>query len=113
MFQILKKSKILINSHIEDTKYAGNMRLFEGTALGCLVLTDKKLGLNKLFKLNEEIIVYNNLNHLIKKCKYYLNNLYMIKKIANKGKKRSIRSHTYKSRASDLDKIIKKNLANK
>ena len=49
MFSILSKSKILINAHIEDTKYAGNMRLFEGTAAGCMVITDNKLGLKELF----------------------------------------------------------------
>ena len=42
MLNILKKSKILINKHIEDTEYAGNMRLFEATGCGSMLLTDYK-----------------------------------------------------------------------
>ena len=29
MLKLLARSKLLINSHIENTKFAGNMRLFE------------------------------------------------------------------------------------
>ena len=42
MLKILRKSKILINKHIEDTEYANNMRLFEATGSGTMLLTDYK-----------------------------------------------------------------------
>ena len=29
MYEILSKTKILLNTYIGDTEYAGNMRLFE------------------------------------------------------------------------------------
>ena len=48
MFSILSKSKILINAHIEDTKYAGNMRLLR-VQQPAVVITDNKLGLKELF----------------------------------------------------------------
>ena len=75
MFDIISDSKILVNTHIDDTEYAGNMRLFEGTGLGCLVLTDIKKELNNLFKIGKEIDVFENEKELIEKCKFYLSNI--------------------------------------
>ena len=60
MYNVLSKTKILINTHIGDTEFAGNMRLFEGTGLGCLVITDKKKGLEKLFNIGDEIDIFLN-----------------------------------------------------
>ena len=110
MLKLLKKSKILINSHIENTKYAGNMRLFEGTAMGCLVLTDNKIGLSTLFKVNKEIVVYKNLKDLVKKINFYLSNRKKLFFIANNGYKRTLQKHTYQNRVKTLDKVIKKNI---
>ena len=36
------------------------MRLFEGTGLGCLLITNYKKGLEKLFEIENDIIVYKN-----------------------------------------------------
>ena len=49
---IEKVLKYVINKHIEDTEYAGNMRLFEGTGSGCLLITDYKRDLEKLFHID-------------------------------------------------------------
>ena len=110
MINILSKSKILINTHIEDTKYAGNMRLFEGTAAGCMVITDNKLGLKKLFIPKKEVVIYNNVNDLFKKINYFLKNMPKLILIANKGKKKTTLLHSYRNRAKEFHKIIHKNL---
>ena len=110
MFKIFNKSKILVNMHIEDTKYAGNMRLFEGTGSGCLVLTDKKKDLKKLFKLNHELVAYKDKNALIAKIKFFLKKNIMLSKIAKNGRNKTLKFHNYENRLNILDKIIKKNL---
>ena len=110
MLEILNKSKIMVNSHIENTKYAGNIRLFEGTAMGCLVFSDKKKGLEKLFNLNEEILTYQNTEHLLRKIKIYLKNPKILYKISLNGQKRTITDHNYKKRVKLLDDLIKENL---
>ena len=110
MFEIFNKSKILVNMHIEDTKYAGNMRLFEGTGSGCLLLTDKKKDLKKLFKLNNEIVVYKDKDDLITKIKFFLKNNITLSRIAKNGRNKTLKSHNYEKRLNILDKIIKKNL---
>ena len=110
MLEILSNTKILINSHIEDTKYAGNMRLFEGTGMGCMVLTDKKRSLNKLFSPKQEIVIYHSITDMINKIKYYLANKKKLSQIANKGFLKTIKDHNYKKRILILDKLINKNL---
>ena len=110
MLDILSKSKIMVNSHIENTKYAGNMRLFEGTAMGCLVFSDQKIGLKKLFNINEEILTYNSVDNLIDKINKYLKNNEMLDKISKNGQKRTLIDHNYKKRVQVLNKLIKQNL---
>ena len=110
MIKLLNKSKILINSHIENTKYAGNMRLFEGTAMGCLVLTDNKIGLGKLFKVDKEIVVYKNLQDLLEKINFFLKNKKKLFSVAKKGYRRTFLEHNYKNRVYILDRVIKKNI---
>ena len=112
MHNILKKTKILINKHIEDTEFAGNMRLFEGTGLGCLLITDKKKGLEELFIPNKELIVFENSIDLIDKLKFYLSNKEKLSKIAQNGQNKTLSFHNYKNRVDLLDDCIKKRVKN-
>jgi spore maturation protein CgeB len=104
---ILKSSKILVNTHIDDTVYAGNMRLFEGTGMGCLVLTDFKKDLDKIFQIKKEIEVFNSTSELIEKCKYFLKNEKELTNISKKGNLRTLSDHTYEQRVLLLDEFIK------
>ncbi len=110
MFNLVSKSKILINTHIDDTEYAGNMRLFEGTGLGCLVLTDYKKDLDKLFKIGNEIDVYENERDLIEKCKYYLSNEKKLNTVSALGQRKTIENYNYEKRILILDQYIKEKL---
>jgi hypothetical protein len=111
MYRILKKTKILINKHIEDTEFAGNMRLFEATGSGCLLITDNKKDIDKFFNINEEVVVFNDKEDLIDKINFYLNSPGKLKNIADNGKKKTITVHNYKNRVNELDIFIKKKLA--
>ena len=112
MLSILNKTKILINTHIKDTEYAGNMRLFEGTGSGCMLITDKKKDLDKLFIIGKEIEVFEHNSELIEKCKYYLNNYEKLKIIAEAGRTKTNNHHNYANSAFVLDKFIIKLLKN-
>ena len=113
MMNILKSSKILVNTHIDDTEYAGNMRLFEGTGMGCLVLTDFKKDLDKIFQIKKEIEVFTNDNDLVEKCKYFLKNEKELLNISKNGNLRTLADHTYEQRVLLLDKYIKDSIYEK
>lgn len=112
MFDVLKNTKILINKHIEDTEYAGNMRLFEGTGLGCLLITDYKKDLEKLFKIDDDIVIYDSDKQIFEKINHYLNNNNLRINIAKNGYNKTRSFHNYLNRVNELDKFIKKKLKN-
>ena len=52
-------------------------------------------------------IVFNNVNDLIYKCRYFLKNNKLLEKIANRGFKKTINKHNYFLRAKKIDSFIK------
>lgn len=110
MIEVLKNTKILINKHIEDSEYAGNMRLFEGTGLGCLLITDYKRDIEKLFNVEDEIVLYNDHDQLVEKIKFFLKNHKNLEKIAKKGYFKTKTFHNYSNRINKLDKFFKERI---
>lgn len=107
MFQKLSESCITLNTHIDiSRKYASNMRLFEGTGVGTCVLTEFQENLHEIFKPDEEIITYRNVDEAIEKVDYLLKNKSEIYKIGNAGQVRTLRDHTFDLRAEQLSLII-------
>lgn len=114
MYKIFAESKIVINRHIDVAKnYANNMRLFEATGMGALLITDEKKNLETLFKVGSEIVDYENTESLIIKVKYYLKNENQRSKIAQRGQKKTLHIHSYKKRMLELSNILSKHVDNK
>ena len=72
------------------------------------MLLDRINDLEKLFKIGEEIVVYNNLSEIDSIIKYYLENENERVKIENAGYTRVKKDHTYFERSKFLIEIIKK-----
>lgn len=109
MYKILAQSKITINRHIDVAeKYANNMRLYEATGMGALLITDKKNNLKELFDINKEVVDYKDATDLARKVTYYLGHPKVRKMIARVGQSKTIKNHTYGIRMSELLKIINK-----
>jgi|688.fasta_scaffold00011_203 spore maturation protein CgeB len=104
MVKSINSYKIHFNRNISNDI---NYRTFETTGCKTLLLTNYTLGLEKLFKIGEEIVVYENFNDLDEKVKYYLNNETERKKIELAGYNRSNQNHTYFERSKTLLEIIK------
>jgi spore maturation protein CgeB len=109
MYQIIAQSKIVINRHISVSEnYANNMRLYETTGMGTLLITDMKDNLADLFQLDKEIVTYRHSRDLFKNIKYYLNHPVEREKIAKAGQKRTLSEHTYSNRMKEIIKILNK-----
>lgn len=107
MYKILAQSKIVINRHIGTSKnYANNMRLYEATGMGAMLITDKKKNLKDIFKVGTEIVDYNNSQDLLDKITYYLKNDEERKKIAKLGQKRTLRENNYQVRMKELADLL-------
>lgn len=113
MFKIFAQSKIVINRHTEkigkhyESKYANNMRLYEATGMGAMLITDFKENLGELFKIGKEVETYNSLEELVEKINYYLKHDEEREKIARAGQERTLKDHTYEQRAKKLLEVIK------
>ena len=96
MYQILRRSKITLNSHIDVAgNQAGNMRMFEATGLGTLLLTDNMSNLSDIFIPGKEIVAYDSVDDAIDKIIYYLEHEAERKEIAAAGQKRTLEDYSY------------------
>ena len=105
-FQLLAKSKINLNNHIDCAEgYAGNIRLFEATGMGACLMTDWMINLPEMFEDGVEIVAYRNAGECVEKVNYLLEHPQELAAIAAAGQRRTLRDHTYVNRAQQLDEI--------
>jgi spore maturation protein CgeB len=109
MYQILHDSKVTINNHIGIAdNYANNMRLFEATGSGTLLITDWKKNLCDMFEPGKEIVVYRNDKECVELIDYYLIHDEERCEIAHAGQTRALKEHTYYNRMKELISIVEK-----
>jgi hypothetical protein len=107
MYRVLSNSKIAINRHVDVAEnYANNMRLFEATGVGTLLMTDEKENLGELFEVGKEIVTYSDADDLVDKVRYYLEHDEERERIAQAGQARTLRDHTYLNRMRELEQIL-------
>jgi len=107
MYRTLLASKITINRHIDVAENnANNMRLYEATGCGALLITDNKINLNDLFKVGKEVVAYGNIDDLISQINYYSSRQSELETIAHAGQTRTMNEHTYQQRMEQLLGII-------
>ena len=112
MYQILARSKICLNRHIDVSEnYANNMRLYEATGMGAMLLTDKKDNLSSIFDINTEVVTYSSKEEAVEKVKYYLANENCRIEIAQSGQKRTLQDYNYFSGMVSLKEILKRHLS--
>jgi hypothetical protein len=107
MFRILARSKITINRHIDVAgDYANNMRLFEATGMGTLLITDNKKNIDDLFEPGKEVVTYSSKEEAAELVNFYINNPLEAEKIAKAGQKRTLKDHSYSGRMLELLAIL-------
>src|SRR5262252_2070073 len=103
MFRILAASKMVVNYHIDIAQsYANNMRLFEATGTGALLVTDWKKNLHEMFELGKEAIAYRTPEECVEQVRYYLEHEEEREKIALAGQQRTLQEHTNYQRMQEL-----------
>lgn len=112
MYKVFSQAKIVVNRHINVAgNIANNMRMFDATGVGSLLITDSKPNMSEFFEVSEEVITYTSELDLVRKVKYYLDHPREREKIAMAGKKRTLRDHTYAKRMKELDGILRSYLS--
>jgi hypothetical protein len=111
MYEVFHRSLITLNHHIDVAgKYAGNMRLFEATGVGTLLVTDWKKNLHEMFEPGKEVVAYRSAEECAEMLQYYLEHDEERKAIAHAGQQRTLRDHTYDKRMQEFADIVKRYL---
>ncbi|MFA6175409.1 MAG: FkbM family methyltransferase, partial [Phycisphaerae bacterium] len=111
MYEIYSRAKIVLNRHINISgEYANNMRLYEATGCGALLVTDTKKNLNELFAVGREIDAYSSSQHCAELLRDYLNNQEKLAVIAKAGRQKTLTEHSYINRMAELVSVIDKYL---
>jgi len=111
MYQVLRDAKIVFNRHIDIAEdYANNMRLYEATGVGSLLVTDWKQNLHEMFEPGNEVIAYRTPEECAELIQYYLEHNEEREAIARAGQQRTLREHTYYQRMQELVDIVRKYL---
>lgn len=107
MYRSLARSRITLNRHINVAEnYANNMRLFEATGVGALLLTDRKDNLGELFEIGKEVVAYSSSEEAAELIRYYLDHPDEAQAIARAGQARTLQEHTYRHRMEELVPIL-------
>lgn len=112
MFRQLRAGRVALNTHIDiSTHSASNMRLFEATGVGSCLLTDSKENLGELFEPDAEVVAYRDADECVEKVRYLLAHESARRSIADAGQRRTLREHTFASRAALIDAVIREELS--
>lgn len=89
-----------------------NMRIFEATRAGALLMTEDSSNLKEYFSVGEEIETYASTDELIDKANFYCaaENDHLRRKIALAGHERVMREHLIEHRAIWFERIINSRL---
>jgi len=103
MIDEISTYRVALNKSIDiDIPY----RVFESTACGLPLVTNNVPDIEKLFKIGEEIIVYDSNEKLIESVKELLAHDQKRIDLAEKGYKRTISNHTYDKRIEYLLELL-------
>lgn len=110
--KIYNASKINLDIHLSygtfDKKFNVTPRVFEIPASGGFLLADENPCLGELYEIGKEVVCYNDEADLKEKIRYYLEHSEERKLIAQKGRQRAYRDHTYEKRLLEIFSIINK-----
>ncbi len=102
-------AKIVLNNLNPGEIWGINCRAFEIPACGGFEMINYRKGLSQLFEIDKEIVSFNNYNDLIEKIDYYLANDTDANAIAEAGRIRAHKDHTYTHRLQLLLKTVFEN----
>jgi hypothetical protein len=111
MYRVLARSRIALNRHIAAAEgHANNMRLYEATGVGAMLLTDAGSNLDELFAPRREVAVYDHADDVIQQIQHYLAHDDERVAVATAGQARTLSEHTYEQRMRELAAILEARL---
>lgn len=106
MYELYGKAKIVINRHGEVASgYANNLRLFEATGMGALMVTEYAPNVHQLFPAHT-LRTYEDADDLCRILLYYLENDGEREAIAASGQRHTLANHNYGLRMKTVSRVL-------
>jgi spore maturation protein CgeB len=107
LLRLLGTSKIVLNSHGDCAEgLAGNIRMFETTAMGALLFTEEFENVAQIFEPGKEIVTYRSPADAVDKIRYYLDHNDEREAIAKAGQQRTLQYYNSRIRAEDALRVF-------
>jgi spore maturation protein CgeB len=111
MYRALASSKIALNRHIDVAEgHANNMRLYEATALGAAMLTDRGSNLDELFTPGSEVLTYTSATDLVEHVEHLRRHPEERMALAEAGQRRTLSEHSFAARMTELAELLGRRL---
>ena len=121
MMQVYARSKIILNltnistaiPHFDSNRSINSLlsqskgRISEGAIAGAMIVSEPAVSLSFHGKNNENYVIFNSHDELIKIINYYINNEHERLKIARAGFEHALNNGSYVSQTKRLKKLIK------
>lgn len=102
-YRVLNRYTIGLNGHIDfAAPCVGNMRMFEATGMGALLITDTGSNMDDLFTVGEEVLIYEGVDEAVDLVRWAMDNRGAAADIAMRGFSRTMEDHTYAKRAEEM-----------
>jgi spore maturation protein CgeB len=112
MYEVLARSKIVVNIHEGVAEgNVNNMRLFEATGAGAMLLTDRGANLADLFEPEAEVATFGDAAELVLRAEHFLAHDDERLAIAAAGQARTLAEHTYGNRLEQVASRLEAMLA--
>ncbi|MCG3128158.1 MAG: hypothetical protein CHACPFDD_03034 [Phycisphaerae bacterium] len=102
MYSLLRSARIALNHHGDIPPFANNLRLFEATGVGALLLTDWKENLGQMFDVGREVAAFHDTQECAAQIEHFLGDEPHRAAVAAAGQIRTLREHTWQHRMRDL-----------
>lgn len=106
MYAILRDSRVTLNHHGDVGPYANNLRLFEATGAGALLVTDAKRDLHEILSPGEEVVTYRDDREAAEVLVDVLSDEPRRRRIAAAGQARTLSDHTWEQRMRELVDLL-------
>lgn len=110
MYKVLLGSHIVVNRHGGIAQgYSNNLRMFEATGCGALLLTEQAPNLADYFNA-DQCATYLSPADAVARIDYYLSNSFHLAAVAGLGQSKTLRVHTYAQRMPVVSKILEEHV---
>ena len=106
MYRVLGRSKVTINHLGDVAPFSNNLRIYEATGMGALLLTQRTKNLAELFSVGEEVAEFTSTQQCAQLIGHYLDNSEERERIAGAGQDRTLSDHTWLGRMRELIEIV-------